>query len=69
MSLTLEYTGSELCSKCFEKEATHAEWVEFKNTLPLPPEVADIVGSMTGIWNGVCNDCCDPTTKHKVPNG
>jgi hypothetical protein len=63
VTLPPDYLGD--CSKCFKRDATHSEWLEFLNPIPAI-EVAGIeIPAASGVWTMVCDECCDKEAKHE----
>ncbi len=50
------------CSHCSKREATHLEWCKFDP----PVSGHGIFPDVEGIWEGVCDNCCNPDQQHKT---
>jgi hypothetical protein len=69
MEFTLKpgYLGmcSNMAANC-QNDATHAEWLEFKQPLPtLKLKSGFEIPAATGIWQMVCDECCDKSARHE----
>ena len=54
-----------LCAVCMKADATHDEYCAFDKVLPVPDALKGLMEPVTGVWEGVCDKCCDLSREHK----